>query len=72
MVTCSDPGDGVEATKDTTDTSFHYQNIVGYMCNDDAAMVTRGTLSLRCEANGQWSHEPPTCRENFTLHFNDS
>ena len=66
MVTCSDPGDGVEATKETSDTSFNYQDMVNYTCDTDT-MLVHGSLSLQCEADGQWSHEPPTCSENFNI-----
>ena len=68
VVTCSTPGNGVEATIDEAIIllSYRYQDVVNYICNSDS-MLLHGSLSLRCEADGKWSKEPPTCRENFNI-----
>ena len=60
-IPCPAPGIGMEATLNATGDTYHYQDVVNYACNNPAAMVTRGNLSLLCQANGQWSDEPPTC-----------
>ena len=62
-ISCAAPGSGTDATFVAASDPYRYQDVVNYTCDSDAAIVTRGSLSLRCEANGQWSDEPPTCRE---------
>ena len=62
-ISCPPPGIGTDTTLNATAHPYRYQEVVNYTCNDDAAMVTRGSLSLQCGANGEWSNEPPTCRK---------
>ena len=61
MVECPLPVNGTGALLETTSETYSYQEVANYTCIDDAAMVTDGSLSLLCEANGEWSDEPPTC-----------
>ena len=62
-VTCDQPSSGVNANLTTTSQIFRYQNTVNYTCNNPAAMVTQGNLTLTCEADGHWSDSPPVCGE---------
>ena len=52
-ISCPPPGIGTDASLNATGDPYHYQEVVNYTCNDNAAMVTRGSLSLQCGANGQ-------------------
>ena len=60
-VTCEVPGAGVEATLETSNTVYYYLQRANYSCNNSVAVVTQGSLSLLCEANGEWSDSPPVC-----------
>ena len=63
VVQCPTPGNGNQATLTPTSDPYRYEDMASYTCDDDAAMVTRGSLSLQCGTKGQWSNEPPTCRK---------
>ena len=53
VVTCSTPGNGVEATKDDVIVLLSYRyHVVNYICSPNT-MLLHGSLSLHCEANGQ-------------------
>ena len=60
-VECEIPGVGNEATLDTANTVYYYSERANYTCNNPVAMVTQGSLSLLCQANGEWSDSSPVC-----------
>ena len=60
-IKCEVPGAGIEATLDTSNSVYYYLQNATYSCDDSAAMVTQGSLSLQCQANGEWSDSPPVC-----------
>ncbi|XP_050712143.1 sushi, von Willebrand factor type A, EGF and pentraxin domain-containing protein 1-like isoform X3 [Eriocheir sinensis] len=57
-VSCSPPSYPDNAIVDVTE--FLYGSTANYSCREGYAM--EGTGVLRCEADGSWSSEPPTCR----------
>ena len=63
MVECPPPVNGTGTLLKSSSDTYRYQDVANYTCNDDVAIVTDGSLSLLCEANGEWSDEPPTCRK---------
>ena len=60
-VECSSPGDGIDANLTSSATTFSYLDTVNYTCNNPAAMVTQGSLTLTCEGDGHWSNSQPVC-----------
>ena len=48
---------------ETGNRTYAYQETVNYTCNNAVAVVTQGSLSLQCQANGEWSSSPPVCGE---------
>ena len=60
-VECEVPGAGIEANLDTSNTVYYYLQSANYTCNNPAATVIQGRLSLQCQANGEWSDSPPVC-----------
>ena len=62
-VTCDVPVAGTDTTLETTNTVYYYLERANFSCNNPAAMVTQGSLSLQCEAKGGWSDSPPVCGE---------
>ena len=62
-VSCLSPESGVDATLERGNRTYAYLETANYTCNNPAAIVTQGSLSLRCQANGEWSDSPPVCGE---------
>ena len=66
VVRCNPPGtvtNGV-ITRDEVTTAYVYNDLLTYECN--TGFTISGSKVLRCNANGRWSSEPPTCeRKNL-------
>ncbi len=57
VVDCGNPGVLIDGQETYFGTS--YRQVATFICNDDFTMVGDG--ARRCEANGEWTGEIPTC-----------
>ena len=70
VVTCSNPGPGINANLVNPQAMYSYGDVVNYICTVDDATVCPGSLSINCTGSGEWTDDPPTCsmyKEFLTL-----